>query len=261
MLAAGLGGAFGSSLGLKLCGLTIHRHTLVRNLNANNLQSHWVCLGATVTIVLLGFEPLLQAVISYSGQMDPSTNSSSIQLGRSEVLDVGLYSSSGSSGLSAILVPPSNMTVMLETYASFPDIGMQSAFSNGLYNSTKALSQSASFVCPTANCTWPTFTSMAVCSACNDVTTHLQRRKEYGTNLGTLTQSGILETCDFTTYYLPRLDLTNPSNSTVTEDNALYYLLAYMSATRITDSRLTLSFQHLNTMITAVEVLKACSRV
>ncbi|KAI2621425.1 hypothetical protein GGS26DRAFT_601031 [Hypomontagnella submonticulosa] len=189
---------------------------------------HWVCLGATVTIVLLGFEPLLQAVISYSGQMDPSTNSSSIQLGRSEVLDVGLYSSSGSSGLSAILVPPSNMTVMLETYASFPDIGMQSAFSNGLYNSTKALSQSASFVCPTANCTWPTFTSMAVCSACNDVTTHLQRRKEYGTNLGTLTQSGILETCDFTTYYLPRLDLTNPSNSTVTEDNALYYLLAYM---------------------------------
>lgn len=205
----------------------------------------------------------MQAVIFYSGQMDPSTNSSSIQLGRSVALDAGLYASSGSNGVYGVQLSPSNTTMGLEFYSYLPDIGMQSAFINGLYNSSKGPpTRRFIFFCPTANCTWPIFTSMAVCSACNDVSSHLQRRKENGTNLGTLTLPAIGITGEYITYSLPRLNLTNFSGRTLSKSNDttwnnLYSLAAYMSATRITDPQLTLSFQHLNTMITAVEVLKA----
>ncbi|KAI0387902.1 hypothetical protein F5Y04DRAFT_274755 [Hypomontagnella monticulosa] len=225
---------------------------------------NWVCIGAVVTVILLGFEPFLQAVISYSGQMGPSTNSSSIQVGRSEALNVGLYFISALDKTQQIPLPPSNMTVTLEPFSFLPDIGMQAAFSDGLYNSSKEVPQSASFVCPTANCTWPIFASMAVCSGCNDVSSHVQRGAIHGTNLGSLDLPLMHGEDDYITYYLPRLNLTNPSGSFeilgIDYDNAwhnLYSSDAYMSATTITDPQLTLSFQHLKTMITAVEVLRA----
>ncbi|KAI1386604.1 uncharacterized protein F4822DRAFT_321465 [Hypoxylon trugodes] len=218
---------------------------------------HWVTIGAIVTIILLGFEPFLQAVIHFTGQLDPSADSPRIQIGRSEKLDVGSYSSDGSTPVMGVRLTPSDMTIELEPYTFLPDLGIVSSFNNGFYNSSNNAKQTTSFVCPTANCTWPVFASLAVCSACNDVSHHLRRHEENGTNLGISYTSTSQMQGNYTIYSLPNLNLANIFNSTVTQRGNLYSLDTYMVATTITDPQLTLSFQNITTLITAVDILKA----
>ncbi|KAI1775143.1 hypothetical protein F4818DRAFT_417964 [Hypoxylon cercidicola] len=213
---------------------------------------HWVAIGAIVTIILIGFEPFLQTVISFYGQIDANPISSEVQLGRSEVLDVGSYFKDGTSGLYSINLTPSNTTVRLETYNVLPDLGMLSSFNNGFYNSSNNVGRTTSFICPTANCTWPVFTSLAVCSACSDVTSHLQRSVKFGSNLGTISSHIMTVEADYMAHSLPRLNLTNANGAHRTNAGS-----AYMAATVITDPQLTISFNNLTTMITAVEVIKA----
>jgi hypothetical protein len=50
---------------------------------------------------------------------------------------------------------------------------MQSAFIFGLSASRDALSRNLAFNCPTGNCKWETFQSLAVCSSCADIKQHL----------------------------------------------------------------------------------------
>ncbi|KAI1760989.1 hypothetical protein GGR53DRAFT_525466 [Hypoxylon sp. FL1150] len=213
--------------------------------------SHWVVVGAIVTIILIGFEPFLQAVVSFSGEMDTSTTPLGAHIGRSEVIDVGLYFSDGASIAYAIPLPD-NTKMELQTYKFLADLGMLSAFNSGLYNAY-GTEQTTSFVCPTANCTWPTFTSLAVCSACRDAASYLRLSKQQGTGLGTLPpppNSAIFS--NYTTYVLPQVNITNLSGSSGMDPGS-----AYMAATVITDPRLTISFGNLTTMITTVQVIKA----
>ncbi|KAI0830977.1 hypothetical protein F5Y06DRAFT_203004 [Hypoxylon sp. FL0890] len=222
--------------------------------------SHWVTIGAVVTIILMGFEPFLQAVISFSGQKDPSIDSSKTQLGRCEALDVGLYTSDGSTPVQSAALPPNNLSVALEPYDFLPELGMVSSFNDGFYGSNSA-QHTTSFACPTANCTWPIFTSLAICSACNSVTSHLRRYKEYGTNLGTLSIQTAQIEGNYTTVSLLGLNLTNLDDKVqnLAKRKLLFSSNAYLAATRITDSKSTLSFQHLDTMITAMHILKAAA--
>ncbi|KAI1379459.1 hypothetical protein F4677DRAFT_464761 [Hypoxylon crocopeplum] len=92
---------------------------------------HWVTIGAAVTIILIGFEPFLQAVVSFSGQMDPLTGPSTIRLGYIEAIDVGAYFNNPGSPIFAIMLTPSNPTVQLGPYDFLPDLGMLSSFSDG----------------------------------------------------------------------------------------------------------------------------------
>ncbi|KAI2624425.1 hypothetical protein GGR54DRAFT_596471 [Hypoxylon sp. NC1633] len=220
---------------------------------------HWVTVGALATIILMGLEPLLQAVISFSGQMDASTSPVEPQIGRSVVLDVGSYSTDASSPLFQIQMEPSNLTMTFAPYVSIPDLGMLSSFNNGFYNSSHSIKQTTSYSCPTANCTWPRFTSSGVCSACSDVTSYLRRYKQEGQDLATLRYSVESVYGNFTINSLPRLNLTNLSDINLQngDDVILFSRTARMAATAITDPQLTLSFQHLNTAITIVQVLKA----
>lgn len=247
----GRGVASGSSFGFELgeSGLTLKPSQRL------TVHSHWVVVGAIVTIILIGFEPFLQAVISYSGEMDPSTTSRA-HIGRSEVIDVGLYFSDGSSITFGVNLP-NNSSVELVSYKYLADLGMLSAFNSGVYNAYST-GQTTSFVCPTANCTWPTFTSLAVCSACSDVASYLRASKQEGTNLGTRplpTNAGLYS--NYTTYSLPRLNITNPSEISGLEREGSVHSSAYMAATIITDPGLTLSFNDLTTMITAIQVIRA----
>ncbi|KAI1642926.1 uncharacterized protein F4817DRAFT_275153 [Daldinia loculata] len=218
---------------------------------------HWVAIGAVVTILLMAFEPFLQAVISFPGQGDPSVDSSMIQLSRSEALDIGSYTGDPSTGVGELELTPSDLTISLDPFETLPDLGMLSSFNNGFYNSSNRDKQTTSFTCPTANCTWPVFTSLAVCSSCSNVTDHLQRFYEYGINKGTLSSNTKAITANFTINSLPSLNLSNPSDIDLAEGKTLFSLVAFMSATRITDPKLTLAYQNLTTMITAVEVLRA----
>ena len=50
------------------------------------------------------------------------------------------------------------------------DFSMQSAMMYGLVQTPAAVSQQASFSCPSGNCVYPPFTSLSVCFICSDVT-------------------------------------------------------------------------------------------
>ncbi|KAI1134397.1 hypothetical protein F5Y05DRAFT_235155 [Hypoxylon sp. FL0543] len=221
--------------------------------------SHWVTIGAVVTIILMGFEPFLQAVISFSGQNDLSVDSSRTQLGRCEALDIGSYAGHGSTGIMAVSLTPTNLSVTMEPYAFLADLGIISSFNDGFYSSSSAKQNTASFACPTANCTWPVFTSLAVCSACNDVASYLRRHKENGTNLGTLSRNTEQLTGTYTINSLRGLNLTNLDIrvDTSKSSSVLFSSSAYLTAKTFTDPQSTISFQHLDTMITAVDILKA----
>lgn len=54
------------------------------------------------------------------------------------------------------------------------DLSMQSAILYGVDQPMENVFQQGSFNCPTGNCTWPPFESLAVCNRCTDVTARLE---------------------------------------------------------------------------------------
>lgn len=55
------------------------------------------------------------------------------------------------------------------------DFSMQSAILYGLDQPLQNVVAQGAFTCPTGNCTWPPFESLAVCSRCTDLTDSLER--------------------------------------------------------------------------------------
>ncbi|KAJ4367417.1 hypothetical protein N0V83_006999 [Neocucurbitaria cava] len=58
------------------------------------------------------------------------------------------------------------------------DYSVQAGIFNALVQPYDALVQQTSFACPTGNCTWDAFESLAICSTCNDVTDQLSTYTE-----------------------------------------------------------------------------------
>ncbi|KAI2607483.1 uncharacterized protein GGS25DRAFT_523003 [Hypoxylon fragiforme] len=220
---------------------------------------HWVVLGALSSILLIGFEPFLQAVISFPGQMDPSIEATKSQIGRSDLLDVGSYVENAGGALTRVRLAPSDESVAFTSFDSLPDPGMRSSFYDGIYNSSFSTKKTASFSCPNGNCTWPIYTSLAICSACTDISSHIQRYAQRGDNLQSLRNPEIdIKDSNFTIVSLPRLNLTNLSNGAANMSKIGKSTVdAYMATTIITDPHFTLNFQNLTTMITTVQMLKA----
>ena len=56
------------------------------------------------------------------------------------------------------------------------DFGMKSAVYYGLSQPISVISQQSQRSCPSGNCTWNAFMSLAVCSACNDLTDQIEKK-------------------------------------------------------------------------------------
>lgn len=61
------------------------------------------------------------------------------------------------------------------------DFSMQSAILFGLDQPLTNVVQQGAFNCPTGNCTWPAYESLAICNSCVDITDKLER---HSTNIG-----------------------------------------------------------------------------
>ncbi|KAI1117221.1 hypothetical protein F5Y14DRAFT_403575 [Nemania sp. NC0429] len=217
---------------------------------------HWVAVGAVVTVALLAFEPFMQAIISFSGGIDAAHDRSVARLGRSDILDAGIFAASGPIAVNPVQLLPSNKTVSLyQRLRSQADLGMISAIYNGFYETSSMPKPATSLpVCPTANCTWSPTTTLAVCSMCNNISSHIQRNLiSSGDNLGT--NKGLRLPYDerWTEISLPYFNLTNSSGSNGTWTDGV----AFMSATRVDNPHDTVSFRNTGTIITAIGVLKA----
>ncbi|KAJ4409983.1 hypothetical protein N0V82_009351 [Gnomoniopsis sp. IMI 355080] len=217
---------------------------------------HWAVLGAIVTIVLLAFEPFLQAVVSFGGKLDGGAGSSGSlphapRLAWVQRLDAGVYTDVG--GAAAALMLPDGETVALSTFSSQPEMSMVAALYAGFGSGeASSVGLAPSYSCASGNCTWAPFTSLGVCSACNDVSSHLVKAMKNGTNLGTLNNPGVMSIDGmFESYSLPYVNLTNYIS------DQRFGVEAYMAAQGISNPGLTLSFQDMRTLIAAVGIIKA----
>lgn len=197
-------------------------------------------MGAVATIMLVAFEPLLQVIVSFNGQFQVRHGEPQATISLCTFLDVGIFNINTTEPPIRLLLASLNKTVTLQHFDFQPDEGLSSAFSSGFYiiSSTDSL-PSPTFLCSTSNCTWKTSPTIAICSACRDVSRQLHRRDHYENHR------------DSVTYALPFVNITNWAESTVMDND-----LVQMTATRLTDSQHTISFKNLSTMITAIQVLR-----
>lgn len=163
---------------------------------------------------MLSFEPFLQSTVQYQGRMTASLGTSSKDslptLSWGDTVDAGVYQKEEEVEITSITLPsgrPWNPT----PYFFEPDIGMPMAIQLGLSRTFSSAQQTASFSCATGNCTWPIFTSIAVCSRCNDVTDHLKKETTTGEGLGTINLDGLASGWEYIIYSLPYLNLSNPT--------------------------------------------------
>ncbi|KAI0545491.1 hypothetical protein F4679DRAFT_599449 [Xylaria curta] len=203
--------------------------------------SHWVAIGAAIVIALLAFEPFLQAILSFDGRIDLVSNASEAKIGRSEILDAGFSANRQSI---PVRIPPTNETVYLDTMDTVPDFRVVFAMNNAFADLLAASKQTPSFSCPTANCTWAPFTSLAVCSVCKDVSSHIKYRAWN-------------ESSDYDSWIMIEKSLPYPYRgiSNTRSTNGTHSIS--IAASTLSDAHQTISFRNLSTMITSVGVVRA----
>lgn len=130
-----------------------------------------MALGALSTVVLVGFEPFLQAIITFEGKEVSVTDPiSKATIGKSSKLDIGSFSAI--TGAAEGVYTPDG-TLMLLSMRSKYDFGALASIWSGFSTLGSVEAQKPSFSCSSGNCTWPPYASLAVCSACNDISKHI----------------------------------------------------------------------------------------
>ncbi|PYH94736.1 hypothetical protein BO71DRAFT_398675 [Aspergillus ellipticus CBS 707.79] len=127
-------------------------------------------IGCFITIVAIAFDPCAQEILKYVQKptRTPGVHSS---ITRSQIYDNG---NQGVSGVSSVI--------------GSRDLPMRAAIMSGLYD----LTQSAPFICPGSNCTYPVFDSIGISSQCADVTSQTNQNCTTG-------PSPYVDVCTYTT--------------------------------------------------------------
>lgn len=122
-----------------------------------------------------------------------------------------------------------------------PDTEFVSALYSGFYSSRAAGMQTVLSTCPTANCSWTLFTTLAMCSECHDVTSYMKRSEYQSAVKATWIRWALPKGAFLENAAGPLEPATGTSMSAQTLLNHLY----------------NLSFKNLTTMITTVQVIRA----
>lgn len=146
---------------------------------------HWAALGALVTVGTIAFDPFLQAVLSNYGQMDTVATSNDAMIGQSLRIDSGAIMPMRAGGAA---VDRATMVKYLMSTGSRPDFGFISSVYNGFQNTSTFRNDAIGAECSTGHCTWPVFSSAAVCSSCENVSGQMQYIRRYGSK-GTISLS------------------------------------------------------------------------
>ena len=141
-----------------------------------------------------------------------------------------------------------NVSIALYSETTSADLAWSAAALSGFANETSF--QSAPPVsCDTGNCTWPRFTSLAICSSCVDVTPHVS------TSLVSLTDSVFLDTYPATMYSLPHVSFAYHYNYTIGDASVDSAPLMALNATAYPWE--TISYQDYTTLISSFVFLRA----
>lgn len=242
-----------------------YRGTIV--LKLIKIFRHWTALGALAAVVLVGFEPFLQAVVTISGEeITLAAGENTSIIGRTKTLDSGICYQDGGPPAQA-LVPPWN-PLEIFSFARQYDFGALSAIWEGFSDLNTAENQKPTFYCPSRNCTWPIYASLAVCSACNDVSSHITKTSG-GKPIANKTvpemviSNNVRPTMlaelwpNFTKYEIKSQKLMiNGPNGFQSE----WYPTPQLTAQSTYNPGETISFRHLKTLILSFSILKSDKR-
>ena len=140
---------------------------------------HFAALGALTTILMLGFQPFVQQTVNVNGvrwmRLPIEPRISRATMFQDTLLETTSIFSRFP--LSAELLcgkvhsPPDRSYLQLDQSVnmSLPILSIQNAAGAGLLRNDSDPSQVSGF-CPTANCTWEPYDSLALCSTVEDVT-------------------------------------------------------------------------------------------
>lgn len=133
-------------------------------------RRNWASLGAFVTIIALLIEPFLQATVALRGQNVATGVASSVHVARR--IDLGSMVPM-TDGAAIGFVRVESGTLQKDTdWTFFPDFRLTSSFTGGLsppISGDAGRDLVSQFRCVTGNCTWPIYTTAAMCSRCNDI--------------------------------------------------------------------------------------------
>jgi hypothetical protein len=113
-----------------------------------NAGAGWAFWASILTILALALDPFAQQVLSFPLRSVPTQAGSLASISTAQIYDSG---------------NPAGYTF---SWQKNVEVSMQGAVMNGLY----AIDKSVPFNCTTANCTWPTFFTIGICSSCTNVT-------------------------------------------------------------------------------------------
>jgi hypothetical protein len=113
----------------------------------------WTLWASVLTILALALDPFAQQLLSFPSRTVPDLKDpSAAVISTSQIYDTYITG------------------YLRNTQALNVDMFMQGAVQNGLYT----LNSPVEFGCTTANCTWPTFYALGVCSFCTNVTDYVK---------------------------------------------------------------------------------------
>lgn len=146
------------------------------------------------------------------------------------------------------------------TIGSRADFGFISSVYNGFQNTSNFRNDAIGAECSTGNCTWPVFTSAAVCSACEDVSSYITRHQFYGINGTNIPTTTNTYEGHFIKFELPYANIRNYVGlieEGQTADSQVGGARTYMTANTTVDANRTIAFQHVETLLMAFTMMKA----
>lgn len=122
--------------------------SLLFNLRARRLA----LLGAVITILTFLFDPFIQQVVVYPDRLVPAEVNATIARAQNyEARNEGV------------------------TLPSVVDLSMKAAIYNGLFDIQDKAELGITHTCSSGNCTWSTFSSLAVCTRCVNITSYVEK--------------------------------------------------------------------------------------
>lgn len=150
-----------------------------------------MALGALATIALLGYDPVLQAMVTRSGGNEPiaDTAMGSSRTSRLPIAEAAAFGTLY--GGRRIFLTSANGSrgndIKVNEYQIEVAEGWSLAVFEGFahkYDGNQKIYAPTSFTCASANCTYEVFDSLAVCSECRDVSEHITSESYSDSNSG-----------------------------------------------------------------------------
>ncbi|XXH01984.1 hypothetical protein Hte_008348 [Hypoxylon texense] len=205
-------------------------------------RGSFVRLGAVIVLLALALDPFAQQLIQLRQELRFVVDLNNNILYRAERYSRG-----------------NEFRVQLDHKAiANADFAMQSAILYGLSQPISTVVQQSQYTCPSSNCSWEAFDSLAVCSACNNQASQVERLQDGGGLSFSLQQdnSAARALANMTAFRLPNgliIDNTNDWNYT----SASGFGSVYMTTFGTPNPSDTNSFRDVDSLIWSTSIFKA----